>query len=174
MIKKTYIILSNFFHSLKIKEFLEIMVLPFIFTIIIYVFCNASINDFSKFVDDFTNMVISITAILGAFSLATLSIIITSSNNNIDYAKKEFTQRKDRLKKNITYYKLQILRNFFSLFILFGLLLYSIAFKFVQNVVSNINILFYVEVYMLMIAVISQIFVIQSMYFLFVEPKRNK
>lgn len=174
MIKKTYIILSNFFHSLKIKEFLEIMVLPFIFTIIIYVFCNASINDFSKFVDDFTNMVISITAILGAFSLATLSIIITSSNNNIDYAKKEFTQRKDRLKKSITYYKLQILRNFFSLFILFGLLLYSIAFKFVQNVVSNINILFYAEVYMLMIAVISQIFVIQSMYFLFVEPKRNK
>ena len=174
MIKKTYIILSNFFYSLKIKEFLELVILPFIFTAIIYVVCNTSINDFSKFVDDFTNMVISITAILGAFSLATLSIIITSSNNNIEFAKKELTQRKDRLKKNITYYKLQVLRNFFILFILFGLLLYSIVFKFVQNVISNINILFYVEVYMLMVAVISQVFVIQSMYFLFVEPKTNK
>lgn len=174
MIKKTYIILSNFFYSLKIKEFLELVILPFIFTAIIYVVCNTSINDFSKFVDDFTNMVISITAILGAFSLATLSIIITSSNNNIEFAKKELTQRKDRLKKNITYYKLQVLRNFFSLFLLFGLLLYSIVFKFVQNVISNINILFYVEVYMLMVAVISQVFVIQSMYFLFVEPKTNK
>ena len=174
MIKKTYIILSNFFYSLKIKEFLELVILPFIFTAIIYVVCNTSINDFNKFVDDFTNMVISITAILGAFSLATLSIIITSSNNNIEFAKKELTQRKDRLKKNITYYKLQVLRNFFSLFLLFGLLLYSIVFKFVQNVISNINILFYVEVYMLMVAVISQVFVIQSMYFLFVEPKTNK
>lgn len=172
MLKKTYIILSNFFHSLKIKEFLEIMVLPLIFTVIIYVLCNTSINDFSKFVDDFTNVVISITSILGAFSLATLSIIITSSNINIDYAKKELTERKDRLKKNITYYKLQVLRNFFSLFLLFGLLLYSIAFKFLQNVVSNIDILFYIELYMLMVAVISQIFVIQSMYFLFVEPKK--
>lgn len=172
MLKKTYIILSNFFHSLKIKEFLEIMVLPFILTVIIYVLCNTSINDFSKFADDFTNMVISITSILGAFSLATLSIIITSSNSNIDYAKKEFTERKDRLKKNITYYKLQVLRNFFSLFLLFGLLLYSIAFKFLQSVVSNINILFYIELYMLMVAVISQIFIIQSMYFLFVEPKK--
>ena len=61
MLKKTYIILSNFFHSLKIKEFLEIMVSPFIFTVIIYVLCNTSINDFSKFADDFNNMVISIT-----------------------------------------------------------------------------------------------------------------
>ncbi|MGL5153067.1 MAG: hypothetical protein ACRC7N_21110 [Clostridium sp.] len=172
MIEKIYIILSNFFCSMKKREFFELFVLPCIFTVLIYIVCNSSINEFKKFIDDFNNIIINITSILGAFSLATLSIIITSSNNNIECAKETIIERKDRLKKYITYYKLQILRNFFSLFTLFGLLFYSIMFKFMQNLVSNIEFFFYFEVYMLIVAVISQIFVIQSMYFLFVEPKQ--
>lgn len=171
MIKKMYIILSNFFHSLKLKEFIEIIVVPFILTIAIYFLCNASINETKNFIDDFNNTVINITSILGAFSVATLSIIITSSNTNIEDAKKNITKRKDRTKKAISYYKLQVLRNSFNLFVLFALLLYAIIFKFPQNIIGNNDIFFYIEVYLLIVAIVSQFSLVQSMYFLFVDPK---
>lgn len=169
---KIYVILSNFFFSIKLKEVLELFLAPLILTILICFLCNTSIYDFSKFISEFNSTVINITAILGAFSLASLSIIITSSNTNIDKAKEEYTNRLDRNRKFITYYKLQILRNFFSLFLLFGLLIYAIIFIFLQNVLSNLCVLFYIEVYLLLVSLIAQIFVIQSMYFLFVEPKK--
>lgn len=172
MLRKIILILSNFFYSIKLKEFLEIIVAPLVFTILIYYMCNNSICNFNKFIGEFNSTVINITAILGAFSLASLSIIITSSNHNIEVAKAEKTNRKDRNKKNVSYYKLQIFRNFFSLFLLFGLLIYAIVFIFLQNTSLNLYILFYIEVYLLIVSLFSQVFVIQSMYFLFVEPKK--
>lgn len=170
MLKKTLVIVSNFFHTLKFKEFIDLFIIPLVLTIIIYVCCNHSIQD--KGIIDFNSMVINIMAILGAFSIASLSIIITSSNSNIEFAKKSFTERKDRLNKTVTYYKLQILRNFFCLFILFASLIYGIFLKVFESIV-NLKISFYFEVYILIIAIFSEIFVIQSMYFLFVELKKD-
>lgn len=174
MLKKMFIILANFFKSLKFKEFVGLILTPIMITLLLYYFGNSSIKNFNEFVDKFNSTVISIASILGAFSLASLSIIITSSNENIVEAKKKFTKRKDRNNKLVTYYKLQIMRNFFSLFVLFGLLFYAITFTFIQNIIFDLRFAFYFEVFILFVAVFSQIFVIESMYFLFVEVKNNK
>lgn len=168
-----FIILANFFKSLKFREFIGLILTPIVITLLIYSFGNSSIKNFNEFVDKFNSAVINIASILGAFSLASLSIIITSSNENIVEAKKKFTKRKDRNNKLVTYYKLQIMRNFFSLFVLFGLLLYAITFTFIQNIIVDLTFVFYFEVLLLFIAVFSQIFVIESMYFLFVEVKNT-
>ncbi|WP_338631539.1 hypothetical protein [Clostridium baratii] len=172
MLKKMFIILANFFKSLKLKEFIGLIMIPIVITLLLYFFGSSSIRNFNEFVDKFNSTVISIASILGAFSLASISIIITSSNENIVEAKKTFTRRKDRNNKLITYYKLQIMRNFFSLFVLFGLLIYAIAFTFIQNMLLDLSFAFYFETFLLFVAVFSQIFVIESMYFLFVEIKK--
>ncbi len=74
MLKKVYIIVHNFFKSLKKNEFIEIFILPLICTILLYIFLNNKINDFSAFSKDFNNTVISITSLLAAFGLASVSM----------------------------------------------------------------------------------------------------
>lgn len=171
MAKKVCIVLLNFFSSLKRSEIIDLFIIPSILTIIIYFICNSSISNFADFIDSFNSIVINTTAILAAFGMASLGMLISSSSQNIEHAKQNPTNRRDRNKNIITYYKLQILRNFFSLFLLFGLLIYALAFVFLQNLKINLTIFFYIEVLLLIISIFSQIFVIQSMYFLFVDPK---
>ena len=171
MAKKVCIVLLNFFSSLKRNEIIDLFIVPSILTISIYCICNSSISNFESFIELFNSIVINTTAILSAFGMASLGMLISSSSPNIESAKKEITNRKDRNKNIIPYYKLQILRNFFSLFLLFGLLIYALTFVFLQNLNINLTIFFYIEVLLLIMSVFSQIFVVQSMYFLFVDPK---
>ncbi|MBY6987261.1 hypothetical protein HYH98_11735 [Clostridium botulinum] len=133
---------------------------------------NNKINDFSAFSKDFNNTVISITSLLAAFGLASVSILITSSSENINKADKEITNRLDKNNRKISYYRLQIYRSFFSLIIQVILLCIAIIFKFLCEFNSHIYLLFYGEVYMLIVAILSQLLTIVSMYYLFITIKK--
>ncbi|MGL5652484.1 MAG: hypothetical protein ACRDDE_12085 [Paraclostridium sp.] len=174
MVRKILIILLNFFTSLRKKEAFDLFIIPLILTTLIYVVCNSKIAEFEKFITTFNGIVINVAAILAAFGMSSLGMLISSSSENIVDAKGRPTERKDRNNNIITYYKLQILRNFFSLFMLFGLLIYSIIFVFLLELNINLRPIFYTELFIMLISIFSQVFVVQSMYFLFVEPKINK
>ncbi|AGF57011.1 putative PurR-regulated permease PerM [Clostridium saccharoperbutylacetonicum] len=79
MFKKIYIILFNFFKTSKRNELFEMIILPIIISIILYIFSKNLIIKIDDFVCDFNNTVISITALLVAFGVASLSILVTSS-----------------------------------------------------------------------------------------------
>lgn len=173
MFKKICIILHNFFKSAKKKELVEVLILPMICTILLYIFLNDRIYKFSDFSKDFNSTVISITSLLSAFGLAAVSILITSSSENVIKADKQMTNRFDRNNKKVSYYRLQIYRSFFSLIIQVVLLGISIIFKFLCEIDFAIYIVFYFEVYMLIVAILSQILTIVSMYYLFITIKRD-
>lgn len=172
MLKKISIILANFIKTSKIREVIFVFGIPFIITLALYLFCNGRLNDFNEFIKSINDTIITITALLSAFGLASLSILVTSSNQNIEDAKKNVTERKDIGKKYISYYKLQVIRNFFSLFIQFGLLIIAIIFKFVSEISISVKVYFYLEVFLLFVSIFSQIFVVTSIYYLFVTPKK--
>ncbi len=171
MLKKIGIILVNFMWTSKIREVAFVIGFPFIVTMALYLFCNGKINEFNEFIKAVNDTAISITALLSAFGLASLSILVTSSNENIQTAKDTVTTRKDIKGKFVSYYKLQVIRNFFSLFIQFGVLIIAIIFKFVSETSINVELYFYIEVFLLLVSIFSQIFVITSIYYLFVTPR---
>lgn len=171
MLKKISIILANFIRTSRITEIIFVFGVPLIITAALYLFCNGRIYEFNKFIKTVNDTTISITALLSAFGLTSLSILVTSSNQNIEKAKNTLTERKDITKRNISYYKLQVIRNFFSLFIQFGVLIIAIIFKFVSETPINIKLYFYIEVFLLLVSIFSQIFVVTSIYYLFVTPR---
>ncbi|BDR64039.1 hypothetical protein [Clostridium tetani] len=172
MFRKMGIILSDFFSTVKKIEIVDLLIIPGFITIIIYLFFNSNIRDLSKFIGEFNDIVINITSLLAAFGLASLSILATSSSENISVAKERFTNRTDRSKKLITYYQLLVLRNFYSLFLQLTLLIISVLNKFIIETNNN-KITLYLEVYLLICSIFAQIFVVNSMYFLFINPKKN-
>ncbi|WP_394877768.1 hypothetical protein [Clostridium paraputrificum] len=171
MLKKVGIILGNFIKSSTKNEKMWIFLFPFVGTILIYLFFNCRVTDFKLFADDFNETVINVTALLASFGLAALSILISSSSDNIERAKETYTKRKDIMNKEMSYYKLQVVRNFFALFIQILVLSMSLIYKFITEVILNIEVYFYIELFWLMIAIMAQIFVIISMYYLFVGKK---
>lgn len=171
MQKKIRIIIMNFFKILKLNEIIELFIIPTILTILIYSFGVIYIKDLGKFLEDFNGVVINVTAILAGFGMSSLGLLISSSSENIEVAKKTMTRREDKNNKLVSYYKLQILRNFYSLLMLFGLLAYSLILIFLIKISNITNILLFIEILLLIVAIFSQVFVIQSLYFLFVEDK---
>ncbi|WP_343768639.1 hypothetical protein [Clostridium malenominatum] len=170
MFIKIGIILNNFFKSSKKKELFELILAPALITSVLYLFCNNKINDFDKFIISFNDTAITITALLSAFGLTALSILVTSSSENIETAKMKLTQRRDGNRKLISYYKLLAIRSFFSLFLQFGVLILAIINKFLIEICRS-EIIFYIEVFLLMSSIFTQIFVVNSMYYLLATPK---
>lgn len=172
MFKKIYIIVSNFFRSTKLNEKLEIFILPIVITAILYIFFNSKISDFKNFSADFNNNVIGIASLLAAFGIASISILITSSSPNIETAATHYTNRLDRNQKQVSYYKLQIYRSFFSLILQMLVLILAIVYKFICQSASTFLIgFFYIELCTLLIAIMCQVLSTIGMYFLFVTRK---
>lgn len=76
----------------------------------------------------------------------------------------------------VSYYKLQIVRSFFNIFLQLIVLLITIALKFIYALSidqSIIPILLYIKTALLLISIFSQTFVVMSIYYLFVEPKNK-
>lgn len=173
MFKKIGIIVANFIKTLKLNEMFFIFVVPTIITIISYLFSNFNIQDFNIFASKFNDTIINVTSLLASFGLASLSILISSASTNIERAKKEYIDRKDINNKKISYYKLQVIRNFFSLFIQLILLILALMFKFVIEGGLVIKTYFYIEILLLNISIFSQIFIVVSIYYLFSTDKGN-
>lgn len=177
MLRKIIRIIRNFIRTLEKSELVEIFFFPIIATVFIYFLCNTSLINFdggiNKFISEFNNIVISTTSIISAFGMGSLGMIVASSSPNIEAAKDYMTEKVGVNGICLSYYKIQILRHFFSLFVLFLLLIYSICMLFIQILKINIMPLLYIEIFLLFLALISQVFVIQGIYFLFIDPKRN-
>lgn len=165
MFKKISIIIQNFFKTTNYKEVIELFVVPIIITIIFFVI-NGKINNLENYISNFSNSLITITSLLVAFGVASLSILATSGSETITTAKKYMTRRKDRNNNYISYYKLLVIRNLFSLIYLSILLLAAISVQFLANKLSY-NIVAYLEFYFLIVGIFIEIFVITSLYFLF-------
>jgi len=172
IIKKIFIILFNFIRVCKLKELIEVFVAPLLISFVLYIVFNKGLVNNITFFSDINETVITVTSLLSAFGLAALSILVTSSGNNIEEAKQTFTNRKSLGNKSVSYYKLLVIRGFFSLFIQLITLTLALFLKFIIETNAH-TILIYIEVYFLLVALESQYFMVMSMYYLLIEPKQN-
>lgn len=173
MLKKIGIIIKNFIITLRLTEVIFLFVIPIAITFLIYLFSNEAIFKTNNFIKDFINTTITITALLSSFGLASLSILASSSSRNIEVAKSTYTMRRKINGKGVTYYKLQVIRNFFGLLVQFIVLILSIIFNFVNITTSKIQLYFYIITFLLLVSIFSQIFIVTSIYYLFVTPKEK-
>lgn len=174
MFKKIGIIVLNFFKSSRKVEILQMIIFPLFFTVLLFLFFNNKIINFNQFSDNFNDTIVSIASLLSAFGLTAISLFITSSSENIKAADKTMTDRVDRRGKRVSLYKLQLFRAFFSLLVQAFLLLISVVFKFFCEGEFYTKPFFYFEVWIFFIAIISQIQVIISMYFMFIKARYSE
>lgn len=172
IIKKICMILLNFIRVCKLKELIEVFVVPLLISFILFFVFNKDLIKSTTFLGDINETVITVTSLLSAFGLAALSILVTSSGNNIEEAKKTFTNRKSLGNKKVSYYKLLVIRGFFSLFMQLITLTLALFFKFIIETNAHVS-LIYIQIYFLLVALESQYFMVMSMYYLLIEPKPN-
>ncbi|WP_238917276.1 hypothetical protein [Clostridium sp. YIM B02555] len=166
MLVKLVKILANFIKTARKIELTELFGIPLVISILCIIFIFNNFQNAQNFQSNFNDSVISISSLLAAFGVASITILLTSSSENIKRAINTDTNRYDINKKQISYYKLLVIRSFFNLFIQMILLLISIIYK-VILVKININIyLFAIQLYLVILTVYTQIFVVCSIYHL--------
>lgn len=165
MYNKFIRILRNFYKTAKLKEIVELHGTAFVLTIFLIVFFIKRIENISMFASAFNDSAITITSLLGAFGIATITILLTSSSDNIRVAKEKLTKRKDINKKEISYFKLLVIRSFYNLFLQLVMLFIAVIYQVLLNFLDN-RILAYIEVFMLLNMLLTQIFVVISLYHL--------
>ena len=165
MYNKFIRVLRNFYKTARLKEIRELHGTAFILALFLILFFIKRIEDISLFASKFNDSTLTITALLGAFGIATITILLTSSGDNIRLAKKNLTKRKDINKKVISYFKLLVIRSFYNLLLQLGMLFISVIYLVLLKFLDN-KILLYIEVFMLINMLLTQIFVVISLYHL--------
>ncbi|WP_297520446.1 hypothetical protein [uncultured Clostridium sp.] len=164
MFKKILIIFQNFLKSANKKELCEIFIIPLILSLGCF-FITKKVDVIDN-LSEFNDAIITISSLLVAFGVASLTILATSASDNISLAKKEQTDRKDRMNYYISYYKLLMIRSVFSLVYLIMILFIAISIKFLGDTISC-AIIGYIEFYLIATAIMLQILTVTSLYFLF-------
>lgn len=151
MIKKIYLILKDFYSSIKLGEFIELMVLPLIITTVLFFVINGYLD--KKYIDEFNNTILTISSLLVAFGVSSTTLLFSTSNNNIEQARKFITERKDHNGFKISYFQLIQIRAYYSVICELSLIVitlicnllslrYNLYFMFYFNIFLLIHILF--------------------------------
>ena len=115
---------------------------------------------------EFTKILVTVSSILAAFSIASTTILLTSSSENLNSAKKKSTNRTKHTGTKISYFQLILIRNFYSIFSQMILLFLSLIFTLLINFDSILVYIFTIELFLLFHSVFILILTVTSMYHL--------
>ena len=168
MFKKVFYIIKDFYKSTTKIELFETIVLPFIITVILFVFVNdvLTIDD----VVDFNSTILSIVSLLVAFGISSTTLLFSTSNNNIDSAKETIT---DRIRSNgfkINYFQLVQIRAYYVVVVELML----IAISMLSSVILlklDLFIIFYINVFLLIHILFTLFLSMISMYHLSISNR---
>jgi hypothetical protein len=169
MFKKVFMIIKDFIKSSKRSELIEVYLVPLIFVfalLVLYNKLNVNINERYVFIKAFIDNVLITVSSLDIFSIISTTIILTNCSRNIEVAKKKIIKnRKDAQNIPITYYKLVLIRNYYSIVIQFFILFISVIAKFIICNQTIIPILL-IGLWLLLHSIFSQVLVTTTIYFL--------
>lgn len=172
MLKKFLSIIGNFYKTLKTKERFEALGFPVLLTLITFLFIKdiPGIN-LSPIVIDFNNSILTIVTLLSAFGVAAVTMLFTSSSNNVEKAKEFATDRKNIDNIPISYYQLLLIRNYYSLLMQFLLMIFSLLLKFIPCNFSN-KIIILSASFLIYHIITIQLSSIISLYYLMWKDKK--
>lgn len=163
MIKKSFYILCDFYKSIKLSELVESLLLPLCISLLVFIFLGKNFN--SDFLSSFNDSILTITSFLIAFSTCAVTLLFSTSSNNIDLAKKTITNRVNRNNEKITYFQLIQVRSYYNIIIEFVLIMLCISYK-VLSTSFNVNALFYINLFLIIHILSILCFVVIHMYHL--------
>lgn len=160
-------LVKDYFVTLKKKELFFEWFIPLIIGLIFYFFSNINNNELHNFIPTIVNVL----AILVGFSIATITILSTTSSQNVNNLKKIISDRKIG-NKQINLYQLIMITFSFILFIeiillIFNLLICLFSISLYYKILFGINIFFMLHILLLNIRNITNI------YFIFYREKED-
>ena len=162
MFVKSFNIICDFFKSIKKGEFFESTILPLIFIILLYIFdCKITIDNISSINDS----ILTIAALLIAFSVCSVTLLFSISNANITRAKATILDRVNFANEKISYFQLIQIRSYYNVIIQFVLIISCIFYKIMSSYI-NIRFLFYINLYLIVHSLSVLCLVIIHMYHL--------
>ena len=169
-------IISNFWESANTLEKIEVLGPPLLITLGIYALEFATPADYQKFIAGFTNTLLTISSLLIAFEVASITILMTSPSKNIEFAKKTPTKRKTVKGYGISYYQLILIRNFYTTIVLMFLIFVGLLFNLIINIMPQEyqKIILGFEIFLLTHAMVVLGLVLSHMYYLLWKDKLSK
>lgn len=169
MFKKIYSNIKLFYKSIKINEFIELIIIPLILSIIVIFLTKDIIN--INFIKDFNEDILSIASLLVAFGVSSMTTLFSTSNKNIDLAKNMKTERKGSLNgENISYFQLIQIRCYYSIICELLLIFFTLMSKTIFNTFI-LSILFYFNIYLLIHTLFIVCVCMMHMYYVSIKQK---
>lgn len=163
MIKKSFYIICDFYKSIKLSELIESLLLPLCISLLVFIFLGKNFD--GEFLSSFNDSILTITSFLIAFSICAVTLLFSTSSNNIDLAKKTITNRININKEKITYFQLIQIRSYYNVIIEFILIMLSISYKILSKG-FNVTALFYINLFLIIHILSILCFVVIHMYHL--------
>lgn len=163
MFKKSYYIILDFYKSIRLGEFIESIIIPLVFTLLAFATQDGNLNNELK--TSFNDSVLTITSFLIAFSICAITLLFSTSSQNIEDAKKQITERKNHRNKKVSYFQLIQIRSYYNVCIEFLLIVLTIFYKLFSEGL-NLNALFYVNIFLIVHILFVLCFVVIHMYHL--------
>jgi len=163
--------IAHYFSTIKKMEFFTEIVIPILLTIpFVFLFSNAKNYGISKF----TNFIFTFSAIMIGFSITTITLLTTSSNENIEETKANETDRKLYGSK-ITLYQITLIKFTYCLFVEFLVLALNLGFVLFYHLSClkyYVNIYYLFNIFFLSHIIILSYLNITHLYYIFI--KKNK
>lgn len=163
MFHKFYLILVDFYKSIIKNEFFEVIVVPIAITVVLFFYIDNSVN--KDFIENFNDSILSISALLVAFGISSITLLFSTSNKNIDIAKEKMTERKNSSNEFISYFQLIQIRSYYTILCEFLLILLTLLYKLLLIKSCN-HLLFYININLLIHILFTLCLSIISMYHL--------
>lgn len=169
MLKKSFYIFLDFYKSIKAKEFIESVILPLVFTLITFYVQSTNLSPKelnSDYKNSFNDSILTITSFLIALSICAVTLLFSSSGKNIENAKTKMTNnRKNYKNEKISYFQLIQIRSYYNVIVEFLLIILTIIYKLFSNGL-NLDVLFYINLFLIIHILFVLCFVVIHMYHL--------
>jgi len=172
MFKKLYLLIRNFYAATR-SESLATIVPSLILTFLAFlVIRSISCYSLANFTNEIVDTCITISSLLTAFSLASVTILATSSSVNIEAAKNTKTKKKNASGWPLNYYQLVLVKSFYSVFTNILLLSIAIISKYLSTI-FNINMAIVLVCNLVLIhSILVLIMMVLSLYHLLFPDKK--
>ncbi len=146
MFKKLVLIFKDFYKSINLSEFIELVFIPLFMVVVLFLLINDSLK--MDFIKEFNGDILTISSLLVAFGLSSITLLFSTSNNNIEKAKEFITSRVNNSGFNINYFQLIQIRAYYAVLCELVLIILTLISKLLL-IKYNLYFMFYVNIFLL-------------------------
>lgn len=167
---------KDYIVTLKLREVIFDLCLPFIISIVFYFFVirNGKYNDDIK---EFNSHIIAFISVLIGFSIAAVTLLITSNNRNVEALQENYSGERRIGNRRISLYQLVLIIFTSALIVEFLTLLFNLGYFLVSSLNANFKnlwgVFYAINIFLIMHIIFLNIRNITNLYFVFLARNRS-